>query len=186
MKLLRNFLKSLAKLRHRLRDEKGASTAEALIGMAIFGIIMPFIITLAVGAIQARDNANNGVDNVISAAAINTVLVNDVATSTSMRLTSPNRLDIRTSRGSCVAWNLSSGNLQRAESEKTAITTAAIWETVISNVKNPSETKAFTQDGPKITYTFHSTGNKKDSAKPLLLTGTMQSKLAPTGKGVCW
>lgn len=170
----------------RKRDERGASTAESLIGMAIFAIIMPFIITLAVGAVQARDLANNGVDNVIAASSINSVLVNDVSTSTSMRLTSSDRLDIRTAKGSCVAWILSSGKLQRAESPNTAITTASIWETVIGNVKNPSEVKAFTQDGSKITYTFNSTSSSKDSASPLLLTGSIQPKIASTGKGVCW
>lgn len=183
---MKNFMKTrIAKIR-RQRDEKGTSTAESVIGMALFAILMPFIITLAVSAVQARDNANSGVDNVIAATSINSILVNDVSTSTSMRLTSSDRLDIRTGKGSCVAWIVSSGKVKRAESPNTAITTATVWETIINNVNNPSDTKAFTQDGSKITYIFNSKGSNKDSATPILLTGTIQPKIAATGKGVCW
>lgn len=181
----------------RKMNKDGFSLVEMVVAMAILSIFIPVMAGMMMSATKARNVAVDISQNTNSVAAISTVLENDIKRSGSFKSYSAGS-NIHTVRmakadGTCVAWRVSGGKMQRAEVDGTKLTAA--WPDITwANQPVYAESANLTESGTIFTWVDGVRNQGKLEYKVLLgdkksgsiVQSVIEPEVAINGQGYCW
>ena len=181
----------------RKTNDNGFSLVEMVVAMALLSIFIPFMASMMVTATKARNTSMAISQNSTSASAISTVLENDIKRSGTFYSDYSADGKINTVRmaktdGTCVAWRVVGGKVQRAETDGTKLTST--WPTiawanqpVYSEKANAVGEEAFTWiDGTNNEGRLQYKIQLGDKNGGNIVQGLIEPEVASNGKGYCW
>ena len=181
----------------RKTNDNGFSLVEMVVAMTLLSIFIPFMASMMVTATKARNTSMAISQNSTSASAISTVLENDIkrsGTFVSYPASGPvNAIRMAKADGTCVAWRIAGGKVQRAEIDGTKLT--APWPNIDWNKASTYSDKSSLVNGEEAFTWIDGTNNEGrlqykiqlgDKNGGNIVQGIIGPEVASNGKGYCW